>query len=97
MRVKSCKSILTNPETALVTDMRGECKAGATPHTTLYPTRLARPKVKKLSMKAVPVAFPSAMTPPIPAVTTATSLEAFCQGVMAVTFSSTLTSTGGAT
>ena len=25
------------PEIALVTDMSGECRAGATPHTTLYP------------------------------------------------------------
>jgi len=77
---------------ALVTDIRGECKAGATPQTTRYPTRPARPNVKKLLMKAAPVILPSATAEPIPAVTVAISRVAFCQGVMArvSTFSSTL-------
>ena len=33
------------PDIALVTDMRGECRAGVTPHTTLYPITPARENV----------------------------------------------------
>ena len=51
--------------------------------------------MKKLSMKAVPVAFPKATTLPIPAVTSATSREAFCQGVIAKVVSSALVGVGG--
>ena len=82
---------------AFVTDIKGECNAGATPQMTLYPTRPARPNVKKLFMNAVPVIFPSAITDPIPAVTVATSRVAFFHGVIALTsiFSSTTGGAGG--
>src|SRR6266550_846018 len=59
------------------------CVARHKAYTHLYPTSPARPKVKKLSMKAIPVAFPSAIVLPIPPVTTATSRQAFCHGVIA--------------
>jgi len=97
---------------ALVTDIKGECKAGTTPQTTLfassgyasksvlkthrYPTRPARPKMKALSIKVAPVAFPIATAAPMEAVTIATSRVAFCQGVMAVTVSSTFAGGAGA-
>lgn len=68
---------------AFVTDISGECKAGATPQTTRYPIKPARPKVKKLLMKRGPVALPSATMVPMPAVTVATSRVAFCHGVIA--------------
>lgn len=42
--------IPTIPEIALVTDMSGECKAGATPQTTRYPIKLARAKVNAFDM-----------------------------------------------
>jgi hypothetical protein len=48
-------------------------------------------------MKVAPVAFPSAIALPIPPVTIATSRDAFCHGVIAVTFSSILGATGRAT
>lgn len=53
--------------------------------------------MKKLSINVAPVAFPSAIALPIPPVTTATSREAFCQGVIATAFSSALGATGAAT
>lgn len=37
---------------ALVTDMRGECRAGVTPHTVWYPTIPAKPKVVTIWVKA---------------------------------------------
>lgn len=37
---------------ALVTDMRGEWRAGVTPHTVWYPTMPARPKVVTIWVKA---------------------------------------------
>ena len=40
------------PEIALVTDMRGECRAGVTPHTTLYPITPARENVVTIVAKA---------------------------------------------
>lgn len=40
------------PEMALVTDIRGECKAGVTPHTVWYPTIPAKPKVVTIWVKA---------------------------------------------
>ncbi len=40
------------PEMALVTDMRGECRAGVTPHTVWYPTIPAKPKVVTIWVKA---------------------------------------------
>lgn len=52
-------------------------------YARLYPTKPARPKVKKLSMNAIPLAFPSAIVLPIPPVTRATSRHAFCHGVIA--------------
>lgn len=36
----------------MVTDMRGECRAGVTPHTVWYPTMPARPKVVTIWVKA---------------------------------------------
>ena len=51
--------------------------------------------MKKLSMKAVPVALPKSTTLPIPAVTSATSREAFCQGVIAKVVSSALAGVEG--
>src|SRR5216684_3775244 len=71
------------PEIAFVTDISGECKAGATPQTTRYPIKPARPKVKKLLINRGPVAFPSAIAVPIPVETVATSRIAFCHGVIA--------------
>jgi hypothetical protein len=67
--------------------------------THLYPTRPARPKVKKLSMNAVPVALPSATAVPIPPVTRAISLVAFCHGVIATdaSFSAAVGVGGGVT
>lgn len=61
----------------------------------LYPTKPARPKVKKLSINAVPVVLPRASTPPMPPVTKATSRDAFCHGVTAVTFAVSSTAVGG--
>ena len=69
---------------AFVTDIRGECKAGATPQTTRYPIKPARPNVKKLAINRGPVTLPSATAVPIPAVTVATSRVAFCHGVIAL-------------
>lgn len=69
---------------AFVTDIRGECKAGATPQTTRYPIKPARPKVKKLDINRGPVNLPSPTTVPMPAVTAATSRVAFCHGVIAL-------------
>ena len=83
-QANGAKGKLRIPEIAFVTDIRGECNAGATPHTTRYPMSPARPNVKKLLMNAGPATFPRAITPPIPAVTVATSLEAFCHGVIAL-------------
>lgn len=40
------------PEMALVTDMRGECRAGVTPHTVWYPTIPPKPKVVTIWVKA---------------------------------------------
>lgn len=82
---------------ALVTDISGECNAGATPQTTRYPTSPASPNVKKLSMNAAPVALPSATAVPIPAVTVATSVVAFFHGVIAsdIAFSSLFAVGGG--
>lgn len=37
---------------AFVTDMRGECRAGVTPHTVWYPTIPARPKVVTIWVNA---------------------------------------------
>lgn len=37
---------------ALVTDMRGECRAGVTPHTVWYPTMPDKPKVVTIWVKA---------------------------------------------
>lgn len=71
------------PDIAFVTDIKGECRAGATPQTTRYPISPANPNVKKLLMNAGPATFPSAITPPIPVVTATTSLVAFCHGVIA--------------
>lgn len=76
--------------------MRGEWRAGVTPQITLYPTNPARPKVKKLSINAGPVAFPRATAVPIPAVIVATSRRVFCHGVRAFTVSASLGATGGA-
>lgn len=36
----------------MVTDMRGECRAGVTPHTVWYPTMPASPKVVTICVKA---------------------------------------------
>ena len=41
-----------SPEMALVTDIRGECRAGVTPQTVWYPTMPARPKVVTIWVKA---------------------------------------------
>mmetsp|Transcript_17243 Transcript_17243/g.43954 ORF Transcript_17243/g.43954 Transcript_17243/m.43954 type:complete len:200 (-) Transcript_17243:1212-1811(-) len=38
------------PEMALVTDIRGECSAGFTPHTTWYPATPARPKMASVDV-----------------------------------------------
>jgi hypothetical protein len=84
------------PEIAFVTDIRGECNAGATPQTTLYPIIPANPNVKKLLINAGPASFPSATAEPIPAVIVATSRLAFCHGVIATTSGSLLV-TGAAT
>ena len=48
----------------------------------------ANPKEKTLDIKAGPVNFPRATMLPIPAVTVATSLVAFCHGVIALVASS---------
>ena len=64
------------PDTALVTDIRGECKAGVTPHTTLYPMTPAREKVVTIWLKA---RFGDAIPRPInetnPAIKKITSLQ----------------------
>jgi hypothetical protein len=85
------------PEIALVTLIKGECSAGATFQTTLYPTKPAKPKVKNWLMNAAPVSFPMPTELPIPAVTSATSLVAFCHGVKAnvLAFSAALVGAGG--
>ena len=69
---------------AFVTDIRGECNAGATPQTTRYPIKPASPNVKTLVINRGPVTLPSATTVPMPAVTVATSRVAFCHGVIAL-------------
>ena len=40
------------PEIALVTDIKGECRAGVTPHTTLYPITPASENVVTIVAKA---------------------------------------------
>lgn len=40
------------PEIAFVTDIRGECRAGVTPHTTLYPITPASENVVTIVAKA---------------------------------------------
>mmetsp|Transcript_27848 Transcript_27848/g.31278 ORF Transcript_27848/g.31278 Transcript_27848/m.31278 type:complete len:210 (+) Transcript_27848:1512-2141(+) len=42
---RSIPPIAVQPEIAFVTAINGECNAGATPHTTWYPARPARPNV----------------------------------------------------
>ena len=39
------------PDMALVTDIRGECSAGVTPHTTLYPITPAKENVVTMVAK----------------------------------------------
>jgi hypothetical protein len=41
-----------SPEMALVTDMRGECRAGETPHTVWYPQMEASPNFETIEEKA---------------------------------------------
>ena len=52
----------------MVTDIRGECKAGTTFHTVWYPTMQPRPKVVDMFVKA-PFGdpTPSALIAPRPA------------------------------
>jgi hypothetical protein len=68
---------------ALVTLMSGECRAGLTPQTTRYPISDANANVNAFPMNNGPVILPSARAVPIPAVTIATSREAFWNGVTA--------------
>mmetsp|Transcript_4294 Transcript_4294/g.9367 ORF Transcript_4294/g.9367 Transcript_4294/m.9367 type:complete len:218 (-) Transcript_4294:1554-2207(-) len=42
---RSMPPMAVHPEMAFVTAINGECRAGATPHTTWYPARPARPNV----------------------------------------------------
>ncbi len=50
--IRARPPIAVVPEMALVTDIRGECRAGETPQTTLYPTMPARLKVLIMTVKA---------------------------------------------
>ena len=59
------------PEMALVTDMRGLCRAGDTPHTVWYPHTLASPNLVTMELNTAPgEATPSAMMAPRPPVVT---------------------------
>lgn len=58
------------PDIALVTDIRGEWRAGVTPQTTLYPITPAKEKVVTMVAKAgFGEAIPKARSEPKPAVT----------------------------
>lgn len=50
MRSKPPTAVI--PEIAFVTDMRGECKAGVTPHTVWYPTSPDKPNVVNIVVNA---------------------------------------------
>ena len=59
------------PEIALVTDIKGLCRAGVTPHTVWYPTTLASPNLVTMELKMGPgEPAPNAMTAPKPPVVT---------------------------
>lgn len=56
---------------AFVTDMRGLCRAGVTPHTVWYPHTLASPNLVTMELNTAPgEATPSAMMAPRPPVVT---------------------------
>lgn len=59
------------PEMALVTLMRGLCRAGVTPQTVWYPQMLASPNLVTVELKTAPgEAAPRAMMAPNPPVVT---------------------------
>jgi hypothetical protein len=67
--MQSIPPTAVKPEMALVTDIRGLCNAGTTPHTVWYPATLERPNLVTMDEKAAPgEAMPSAMRPARPPV-----------------------------
>lgn len=46
-----------SPDMALVTDIRGECSAGDTPHTVWYPQMLASPNLVSMPLNVAPAGF----------------------------------------
>lgn len=50
--IRSIPPTAVMPEMALVTDIRGEWRAGVTPQTVWYPTIPAKPKVVTMVVKA---------------------------------------------
>lgn len=46
------------PEIALVTAIRGVCKAGVTFQTTMYPANMAKTKIPNLKIKISSVKYP---------------------------------------
>mmetsp|Transcript_8951 Transcript_8951/g.22147 ORF Transcript_8951/g.22147 Transcript_8951/m.22147 type:complete len:211 (+) Transcript_8951:1955-2587(+) len=79
------------PDTALVTDMSGECSAGVTPHTVWYPQMEASPNLVSMEENAgLGAAAPTASRPPrAPAVTYALRRVAGSRSMGASVFSPT--------